>query len=113
MHTCRNTVIGCMDFRIQKTITKLLEHVNIEEGSFDRLAFAGGAANTEQLKIHLELSKKLHDSCVAVLSVHEDCGAGAVKEDLFSAADTARSMGFDPRLFFVKLDGTWEEVQAN
>src|SRR5687768_11198420 len=103
MHTCRNTVIGCMDFRIQKTLTKLLEHLNIEEGSFDRLAFAAGAANTYQLMFHLGLSKKLHASCVAVLSVHEGCGAAAVKDDLFSAANTARSTWFVPKLFFVKL----------
>ena len=100
-----------MDFRIQQTVRKLLEQLDIPEGTFDRVTFAGGAANAEQLKIHLGLSKKLHDSCVAVLSVHEDCGAGAVKEDLFKAADTARSLGFDPRLFFIKLDGTWEEVE--
>lgn len=111
MHTCSHAVIGCMDFRIQKTVTKLLEHLNIPEGTFDRVTFAGGAANMEQLKIHLGLSKKLHDSCTAVLSVHEDCGAGAVKEDLFKAADTARALGFDPKLFFIKLDGTWEEVK--
>lgn len=57
----------------------------------------------EQLKIHLGLSKKLHDSCMAVLSVHEDCGAGAVKEDLFKAADTARSMDSTPSYFLLNL----------
>lgn len=83
-------------------------------GSVSAVTFAGGAANMEQLKIHLGLSKRLHDSCMPVLSgVHEDCGAGAVKEDLFKAAEIARSLGFDPRLFFIKLDGTWEEVNAS
>lgn len=111
MHTCSHAVIGCMDFRIQGTVAKLLDHLNVNDGSFDRITFAGGAANADQLKIHLGLSKKLHDSCVAVLSVHEDCGAGAVKEDLLTAAETARSMGFEPKLFYIKLDGTWEEVK--
>lgn len=111
MHTCSHAVFGCMDFRIQGTIEKLLKHLNVKEGTFDRVICAGGAANKEQLETHLGLSKRLHDSHVAVLSVHEDCGAGAVKEDLYKAADTARSLGFEPKLFYIKLDGTWEEVQ--
>ena len=47
--------------------------------------------------------KKLHDSSTAVLSVHEDCGAGAKKEDLLKAAETARSLGFEPKLFYISL----------
>jgi hypothetical protein len=113
MHTCSHAVVGCMDFRIQKTVDNLLEHLNIHQGSFDRVTCAGGAANTDQLKTHLGLSKKLHDSSTAVLSVHEDCGAGAKKEELLKAAETARSLGFDPKLFYIKLDGTWEEVKAD
>src|SRR6185312_5945607 len=111
MHTCSHAVVGCMDFRIQKTVSNLLEHLKVHEGTFDRVTFAGGAANKEQLKHHLELSKRLHDSGMAILSVHEDCGAGAKKEDLYEAAETARSLGYDPKMFYIKLDGTWEEVK--
>ena len=112
MHTCSHAVVGCMDFRIQKTVTKLLEHLNIPEGTFDRVTFAGGAANMGATQDPFGLSKKLHDSCMAVLSVHEDCGAGAVKEDLFKAADTARSLGFDPKFFLSNLTEPAEEVKA-
>ncbi|SEK44301.1 hypothetical protein SAMN05216387_101449 [Nitrosovibrio tenuis] len=35
---------------------------------------------TNQLKIHIGAFKKPNDSRVAVLAVHENCGAGAVKQ---------------------------------
>lgn len=100
-----------MDFRIQGTLTKLLTHLQINEGTFDRVSVAGGAGNFEQLSHHLGLSKKLHASQVAILTIHEDCGAGAKKEDLPKAFELASQAGFESRLFFIKLDGTWEEVK--
>ncbi len=99
MHTCSHAVVGCMDFRIQKTVDNLLEHLNIHQGSFDRVTCAGGAANTDQLKTHLGLSKKLHDSSTAVLSVHEDCGAGAKKEDLLRLQKQPVHLGLIPSYF--------------
>ena len=110
-HICSHCVVHCMDFRIQKTIAKLLATLNINEGDFDRVSVAGGAANIEQLKRHVELSITLHSPRSFVLTVHEDCGAGAKPEDL-SAAKALIHASYpecDIRTFFIKLDGAWEE----
>ncbi|MEO5646045.1 MAG: hypothetical protein ABIO57_03175 [Candidatus Paceibacterota bacterium] len=111
-HICKNFVVTCMDFRIQATVEALLENLGIEKGTYDRTSFAGGAADTENLKKHLELSKRLHESSHAILTIHEDCGAGAKEADLLTAKTIADELGFTSQLFTIKLDGTWEEVQG-
>ncbi len=108
--TCKNIVCTCMDCRIQATVETLLENLGIEKGTYDRLSFAGGAADTVNLEKHLEMSKNLHQSSHAILTIHEDCGAKAKKEDLASAKKIADNLGFSSQLFIIKLDGTWEEI---
>jgi cyanophycinase-like exopeptidase len=101
-----------MDFRIQETVEKMLEHLNIQKSTYDRVSFAGGAADKENLKKHLELSQRLHQSSHAILTIHEDCGAGAQKEDLLTAQQITDTLGFTSQLFIIKLDGTWEEITS-
>ena len=110
-HTCSHCLVHCMDFRIQKTINSLLESLKIKEGGFDRVSIAGGAANFEQLKRHIELSSALHSPKTFILTIHEDCGAGAKPDDLVRARMMAQNSypECDIRTFFIKLDGTWEE----
>ena len=117
MKKCPHVFVHCMDFRTQHTVEGLAESLGIKgssllgmKGSFDRVSVQGGAANFEQLKIHLASAKRLHECTMAILTVHEDCGAGAKSEDLQVAAKMARELGYKVRLFFIKLDNTWEEI---
>lgn len=109
-NTCRAAVVQCMDFRIQKTVDRLIDHLELS-GDFDRISVAGGAANIEQLKRHIELSSSLHEPSIFILTIHEDCGAGARDEDLRHARELLQSSypECQIRTFFIKLDGTWEE----
>ncbi|MCA9391623.1 hypothetical protein KC614_00270 [candidate division WWE3 bacterium] len=111
-HICGNCVFHCMDFRFQKTFDSLIESLEIELGDFDRVSVAGGAGNFEQLERHLELTTKLHDAKTLVLTVHEDCGAGATRDDLIKAIGIAKETYPERtvKAFYVMLDGTWEEV---
>lgn len=116
-HHCHGFVMACMDWRIQKAVDELLAHLKVELGNFDRVTVAGGAGNTGLLWYHLDLSQRLHQPDTFILTAHEDCGAGVVKEDLVTnmrrvraelpEEDTVR--GF---WIFQKPDGTWgwEEV---
>lgn len=111
-HDCTNGFVHCMDFRIQPTLERLLADEGVMAGDFDRVSVAGGAGNFEVLRTHLELSKRLHRTHRFLLTVHEDCGAGARRADLSEAARIAREVepGSEVRGFYVKLDGTWERV---
>jgi len=106
-----------MDFRTQHTVDALIETLGLKgsqilniRGTCDRVSVQGGAANFEQLRIHLASAKKLHECSTAILTVHENCGAGAKIEDLQTAANMAKEFGYKVRLFFIKLDGSWEEI---
>ena len=109
-HTCPCLLVHCIDFRFQQAIENLLKTLDFECGDFDRVAVAGGAGNFEVLKHHAPLSKKLHCPNVAILTVHEDCGAGAKKDDLIKAREIAKDLFEKVRCFYLKLDGTFEEV---
>ena len=117
MNKCRNRFVQCMDFRTQHTADGLVESLGMKgstllgmRGTCDRVSVQGGAANFEQLKIHLESAKRLHGCSTVILTVHENCGAGAKKEDLQTAARMAKELGYTARLFWLKLDGTSEEI---
>jgi hypothetical protein len=106
-----------MDFRTQGTVDSLIESLGIKgshilgmRGSFDRISVQGGAANFEQLRVHLVTAKRLHECHTAILTVHENCGAGAKKEDLLTARNIAVGLEYRCRLFFIKLDGLWDEI---
>lgn len=109
-HTCEAAVVHCMDFRIQETVNNLLKSLNLKEGDFDRISVAGGAANFEQLKRHIELSKSLHHSRLFILTIHEDCGAGAKMENLLEAKELIMKTHPDCEIksFYIKLNGAWK-----
>ena len=107
----RVCVVHCMDYRIQGTADRLMGALGAHRGRFDRVAIAGGAGNFEQTRRHVDLSVQLHNVASVVLTAHEDCGAGATRDDLTRALALAR--GSHPechiRGFWISLDGTWEE----
>ena len=102
-----------MDFRIQQTVERLLGFLEIAYGDCDRVSIAGGAGNFKQLEDHINVSTKLHNSTNIILTIHEDCGAGAKREDLVKAQNIAKEQhpNCATRTFFIKLDGTWEELK--
>jgi hypothetical protein len=111
MSQCSTLYVHCIDHRFQRHYNKLAVDLGIED-DFDRLSVKGGAGNFGQLQEHLEAAQQLHGATVAILTVHEECGAGAKREDLFRAAEMARNCGYEIiRSFFVRLDGTCEEVK--
>ncbi|MBT3266249.1 hypothetical protein HN371_03795 [Candidatus Poribacteria bacterium] len=107
----RVCVVHCMDYRIQATADRLMGALGVGRGRFDRVSVAGGAGNADQTRRHLDLSIRLHNAASLVLTAHEDCGAGATRDDLTRALALAR--GSHPerhiRGFWINLDGTWEE----
>jgi hypothetical protein len=111
-HTCASSFVHCMDFRIQPTLDRLLVNEGVMAGDFDRVSVAGGAGNFQELRHHLTLSCKLHHPRSFLLTVHEDCGAGAKREDLEEAVRIAREIEPESEVeaFFVRLDGTWDRV---
>ncbi|HRH25608.1 MAG TPA: hypothetical protein PLD99_01475 [Parcubacteria group bacterium] len=112
MANCSFVIVHCIDFRTQKSGKKLRRSLGISEKDCDVISVPGGAGNIEQLKHCLELSHRLHHTSTAILTVHEDCGAGAKKEDLKKAASIAIQIGLKPRCFFIKLDRKWEEIMV-
>jgi hypothetical protein len=103
-----------MDFRIQETVDRLLASLGDKNGDFDRVSIAGGAGNFGELVKHLQLSTSLHNAQNLILTVHEDCGAGATREDLVKALKIARELYPDRRIqgFYIYLRGEWEEISA-
>ena len=109
-HTCKVFVAHCMDFRFQKSVMELLARLGLNYGDFDRLTVAGGAGNFNALEDHIHLSKKLHTPSSAILLVHEDCGAGAKKEDLHHAKRIVFPHIEKVLCFYLRLNGEVEEV---
>lgn len=110
-HTCRALIVHCIDFRFQGAVRKLFNSLGLDHGQFDRLSVAGGAGNFKILEEHAALSKKLHAPELVILIVHEDCGAGAKKEDLSKARKIAKKSIPNARCFYLKLNGKVEEVK--
>lgn len=106
-HKCKTCFVHCMDFRFQKAFGELLESLGVKPGDFDRLSIPGGAGNFEKLKEYLTLSKDLHAARQFILTIHEDCGAGAKKEDLKEAVRIAKEVlpEAEIKTFYVSLDG--------
>ena len=115
-HGClkaRDVVVSCMDLRTQSVRRRLINHLQIDDGTFDLVAVPGGAGDFRQLKRCLGVSCRLHSVPEVILTVHEDCGAGARKEDLLRAARIATKMGVKYRAFYLfrtEDDWSWEEV---
>ena len=88
----KSIVICCMDFRFQKAINELIKESGLEYGDYDLVSIKGGAGNFQQLKEHLLVAKKLHNPQQIILTIHEDCGAKAKKEDLITAIEISQEI---------------------
>lgn len=99
-----------MDFRFQQAVDNLIGSQELKPGDFDRLSVAGGAGNFGELQKHLQLAQKLHGVKQAILMTHEDCGAGATRDDLARAAAIAKKHDLQPKAFYLKLDGTLDAI---
>lgn len=110
MDGCTYVVFGCMSYKVQRITRKLRRSLGISEKDCDYISVAGGAGNLEQVQMHLGLSRKLHTSSIAILTIHEKCGAGAKESDLYQAGKIAREIGFTPRLFVITENGRWREL---
>jgi carbonic anhydrase len=117
-HTCKAVVVTCIDFRFQKFIdTKISE--NLGERNHDRVAWAGGVKDWDNVMNQIDISKRLHDISEVVLMNHEECGAYGEagtpekhSEDLKAAREEVlkKYPEMDVKLFYVHLDGTFEQV---
>jgi carbonic anhydrase len=119
MHTCDAAVITCIDFRFQDYINDWISK-NIPPKSHDRVAWAGGVKDLDNVLNQIAISKRLHDIKKVVLINHEDCGAfgeaGTPKKhavDLKNAAYKVREQtkNIEVQIFYLHLDGTFEEIK--
>lgn len=111
MPYCHGCVVHCVDFRIQGTIDDLIRSLALAPGEYDRISVAGGAAYYAEVLRQAQICNRLHRPSLFVLTVHEDCGAGAKRDDLKEARRITREASPNAviRTFYVKLDGSWEE----
>jgi len=112
IHKCNGVLVHCMDWRFQRFFKNLMTELNLEKA--DRISLPGGGGkNPDLVDAWIALSCKLHEPTNVVLTVHEDCGAGATKDDLIEAFNRTKEKHPDKtvRAFFINLDGTWEEVK--
>ncbi len=107
-----------MDFRFQRYIREWALK-NLGDGNFDRVAWAGGVFDIEDILEQIGLSKKLHSIKKVVLINHEDCGKyGEMgtkekhSEDLNETKEKILEIHPDLTVetYFLSLDGTFEEV---
>jgi hypothetical protein len=102
-----------MDWRIQKTIDNLLSYV--KQATADRISIPGGAGkNMDLVEKWVGMSCKLHVPSSIILTVHEDCGAGATKDDLIDIFKRVATQytNKEVRAFYINLDGTWSEIKS-
>ena len=85
-HICKNLLIRCMDFRLNKEIKKWIQESNLFDGGFDIISLAGsskdivdGSAEIKNnfLK-HIGVSVNLHQVEKIIIFHHSDCGAYAL-----------------------------------
>ena len=118
-HTCDALVVSCIDFRFQKYIRDWLD-THLKDKTYDYVGFGGGTKELDQILKQLEISVKLHDIKQVVLMHHENCGAYGLEStpenharDLRKAKETILKLypHLQVALYYIHLDGTFEEVQ--
>lgn len=117
-HSCDAIIISCIDFRFQKYIHNWID-TNLKDKTFDYVGFAGATKDLETALNQIDISVRLHNIHDAILIHHEDCGAYGPestperhKEDLLKAKRVIleKYSNLDVKLFYLHLDGTFEEV---
>jgi len=117
-HNCDAVIVSCIDFRFQPFINQWISD-NFQPRTYDRVAWAGGVKNQQEVLEQIEISHRLHHIQKVFLINHEDCGAYGEEgtyqkhtEDLTKI--TKRIKGEYPNmkveLIFLHLDGTFEKL---
>ncbi len=102
-----------MDHRLNAVWARFLWTFRLRVGGtdYDELRIAGGAADLPQLMKHLKLAFVKHGVRKVILTVHEDCAAGAVEADLLRAMKEikeANYIGLEVRAYYFYRSGkTW------
>jgi hypothetical protein len=114
-HTCSAVVVRCMDYRLDKLISKLLKDINVE--SYDIVSLAGATKNSIVVIENIKLSVQLHSAKRVILIHHEDCGAyGPVSQETHRNAMLVvktcvdrLNLGVTVECYFLHLDGAFED----
>ncbi len=93
LHTCKNILITCMDFRLRPEIWKWMEKEGYV-GDCDVVSVAGagkGIADGDEagnvLLRQIDVSCKLHEARQIIFLHHSDCGAYNSSYDFADAAE--------------------------
>lgn len=81
--------VHCFDPRFPQAFKKLLKRYDVAVNECDEISIGGGAGDFVGLERELEKSSRLHHPEFVLLTVHENCGAGAKEEDLEKAKEIA------------------------
>lgn len=117
-HNAQAIVITCIDFRFQEYIQEFLE-TNFQPKTFDRVAWAGGIKNLDQVLGQIDIAVKLHQIKKVILVNHEDCGAygaqGTIEkhtQDLKAAKEKVLETypDLEVETYYLLLDGTFEPI---
>ena len=85
-HICKNLLIRCMDFRLNKEMREWIIESDLFDGGFDVISLAGASKDlvdgTEEIKNnflkHIGVSVDLHQVRKIIIFHHSDCGAYAL-----------------------------------
>ncbi|MBU1000663.1 hypothetical protein KKE78_04690 [Patescibacteria group bacterium] len=119
-HKCDSVIITCIDFRFQPYIDEWLDK-QFKAGSYDRISWAGGIKNLDDVMEQIGISHRLHCIKNAFLINHENCGAYGQAEtaekhaqDLKNAAEEIENKfpEVEVKTYYLHLDGTFEQIQA-
>ncbi len=118
-HTADAFVVACIDFRFQKYL-RSFEDKYLAGKTYDFIGFAGATKNLDLIMGQLDISVQLHQIKQVVLIHHEECGAyGAESTPERHGADLKKAKSailakyplLQVDLFYMKLDGSVEEVK--
>ena len=85
-HICKNLLIRCMDFRLNKETKKWIQESGLFEGGFDIISLAGASKDIidgsteikDNFLRHIGVSVDLHQVEKIIIFHHSDCGAYAL-----------------------------------
>jgi len=85
-HACKNLLIRCMDFRLNKETRKWIAESDLFDGGFDIISLAGASKDlvdgSEEIKNnflkHIGVSVDLHQIEKIIIFHHSNCGAYAL-----------------------------------
>ncbi len=133
VYRCDAAIVWCFDNRFHLGFAKYLKRIGIENpdpikiaGGAKSLASPGSPSDREFVLDQIRTSMRLHETRLAILMLHSDCGAyGGLaggfggdsrleaqrqEAELLRAADVVRRAipEIEIRAYFVDFDGVWE-----